>query len=207
MRKNYYSGKFIVLEGIDGAGGETQSKLLFNYLKKQKKPVEKLSYPDYQGAIGKLIYQFLYKKYNFSPEVQFLLYSADFLKDKEKIKTWLKRGKFVIADRYFTSTLAYQCLKGFPLEGALKFAEIFSLPKPNLIIYLKISPETSIKRKLKEKKSLDVHEADKKFLAKLANFYEELIKNQIFSEWKIIDGEKSIEDVHEEIKKIVKKFI
>jgi dTMP kinase len=203
MIKNSYPGKFIVIEGIDGAGGETQTKLLFNYLKKKRKPVEKLSYPDYQGPIGKLIHQFLHRKYDFSPEVQFLLYSTDFLKDKEKIKMWLERGKFIIADRYFTTTLAYQGLKGFQLKEALKFAEIFALPKPNLIVYLKISPETSIKRKLKEKKNLDRHEANKKFLSKLTNFYKELIKNQIFGEWIIINGERSIEEVSEEIKKLI----
>jgi dTMP kinase len=205
MRKNLCPGKFIVFEGIDGAGGETQSKLLFNYLKKQKKPVERLTYPDYRGPIGKLIHQFLHRKYDFSPEVQFLLYSADFLKDKEKIKMWLERGKFIIADRYFTTTLAYQCLKGFSIEKALKFAEIFALPKPNLIVYLKISPKTSIKRKFKEKRNLDRHEADKKFLTKLAKFYEKLIKEQIFSHWIMVDGERPIEEISKEIIKIVNK--
>lgn len=205
MRKNPYSGKLIILEGLDGAGGETQSKLLFNYLKKQKKPVEKITYPDYQQPIGRLIHQYLHKRYDFPPETQFLLYFVDFVKDKEKIRKWLREKKIVISDRYFTSTIAYQCLKGFPLKKALKIADFFKLPKPDLIIYLKISPETSIKRKFKEKRSLDRHEADKTFLTKLAKFYQKLIKKQIFSRWVIIDGEKSIEEVFEEIKKIIKK--
>jgi dTMP kinase len=202
MTKNPYKGKFIVFEGIDGAGGETQSKLLFNYFKKQKKPVKKLSYPDYRGPIGKLIHQFLHKKYNFSPEVQFLLYFTDFLKDKEKIEKWKRENKIIISDRYFTSTLAYQGQKGFSIEKALKIFKIFDLPKPDLIIYLKISAETSIQRKFKEKRSLDRHEADKKFLEKLSKFYEKLIKNQIFGRWVTADGERPIEEVSKEIRKI-----
>jgi len=203
MIKNPYKGKFIVFEGIDGAGGETQSILLFNYIKRQKIPVERLSYPDYRGPIGKLIHQFLHKKYDFPPEVQFLLYFTDFLKDKEKIENWRKENKIIISDRYFTSTLAYQGQKGFSIEKALKISKIFDLPKPDLIIYLKISPETSIKRKFREKKNLDRHEADKKFLKKISKFYNKLIKNQIFGKWVVVDGEMSIEEVAKEIRKIV----
>lgn len=203
MRKDPGSGKFIVFEGIDGAGSETQTRLLFNYLKKEKKSVEKLFYPDYKGPIGKLIHQYLHKKYDFSVETQFLLYTTDFLKDKEKIRKWKKERKIIISDRYFTSTLAYQCLKGFPLKSALEIANLFKFPKPDLVIYLKVSPEISIQRKLKEKKNLDRHEADKEFLSELDNFYEKLIKNQIFGKWIVIDGEKSIEEVFKEIKKFI----
>jgi len=203
MIKNPYSGKFIIFEGIDGAGGGTQSKLLFNFFKKEKILVEKLIYPDYQGPIGKLIHQFLHKKYEFSPEIQFILYLFDFLKDKEKIKKWRREGKTIISDRYFTSTLAYQCLKGFPLKIALKIAQMFQLPKPDLIIYLKVSPATSMKRKFKEKKKLDRNEANKKFLGRLVKFYKALIKKQVFSHWVVVDGEKPIKEAFEEIKKIV----
>ncbi|MDI6602788.1 MAG: dTMP kinase [Patescibacteria group bacterium] len=208
--KSVLSGKrnrrFIVFEGIDGGGGETQSKLLFNFFKKKKISVEKLTYPDYQGSIGKLIHQYLHKKYEFPSEIQFLLYFTDFLKDKEKIKKWQKERKTIISDRYFTSTLAYQGQKGFPLKTALKIAKIFELPKPDLIIYLKISPETSIKRKFKEKKSLDRHEADKEFLTKLAKFYEKLITKQVFSRWAVVDGEKPIKEVFKEIKSGIKNW-
>lgn len=148
-----------------------------------------------------MIHEFLHKKYEFSAEIQFLLYLADFLKDKEKVKKWLKEGKTVISDRYFTSTLCYQCLRGFPLKIALEIAKLLELPKPDLIIYLKISPQTSIKRKFKEKKSLDRNEKDKKFLSQLSKFYGKLIKKSVFSKWIIIDGEKSIKEVFEAIKK------
>jgi dTMP kinase len=139
------------------------------------------------------------------PETQFLLYFLDFLKDKKKIEKWKKQGKIVIADRYFTSTLAYQGQKGIPLKSALKIAQISDLPKPDLIIYLKISAKTAIKRKFKEKNNLDRHEADKKFLEKVAKFYETLAKKQIFGKWVVIDGEKSTEEVFSRIKTIVSK--
>ena len=203
MIKNHHPGKLIVFEGIDGAGCETQVKLLFDYLKRQGKSVERLYYPDYEGPIGKLIHQYLHKQYEFSVDIQFLLYFTDFIKDREKINQWIGEGKIVICDRYFTSTLAYQGLRGFSIKKALELARRFKLPKPDLIIYLKVSPEVSMSRKYKEKKDLDRNEADKKFLKKIWDSYEKLIKGKIFSKWVVIDGEKSIEEVFSQIKKIV----
>jgi thymidylate kinase len=55
-------GKFIVIEGIDGAGGETQSKLLFEYLSSRKIPCERMLYPDYGNSIGKFIHDYLHGK-------------------------------------------------------------------------------------------------------------------------------------------------
>lgn len=204
--KPHKSGKLFVIEGIDGAGGETQSKLLVNYLKKQKKSVERLRYPDYGEPIGKLIHNYLHRKYNFSVGTQILLYLADFLKDKEKIERWLREKKIIICDRYFTSTIAYQGVQGFPMKKALRFAELVGLPKPDLVIYLKISPETSMKRKYKEKKCLDRNEANKKLQTQLSKFYQKLVKNQIFGKWQVIDGEKSIEEVFKKIQKIYEKY-
>ncbi len=196
--------KFIVFEGLDGAGTETQSNLLFDYLKKNKRKVEKFSYPDYHQPIGHLIHLYLHQKYEFSPETQFFLYFLDFVKDIRKINKFLKEKRIIISDRYFSSTLVYQGVKGFPLGKALKIAKIVNLPKPDLIIYLKISPETSLKRKIKEKKILDRHEIDTRFLKKVSRFYDGLIKNNFFSNWVVIDGEKKIEDVFKEVKKVLK---
>ncbi len=196
-------GRIVVIDGIDGAGGETQSKLLLKFLKDKGIPAVKLTYPDYSGPIGRLLHEYLHKKFELSPEMQFLLYSADYVKDQEKIKKLLKEGKTVICDRYFTSTLAYQGLRGFPLEKALKFARMFGIRKPDIVIFLRISPETSIKRKYREKKSLDRNESDKAFLGRVSRFYEGLIEKQVFGKWVALDGEKSIEKVFEEIRKVL----
>jgi dTMP kinase len=197
-------GKFIVIEGLDGCGGETQSNLLMEFFKKNNIACEKKSYPDYSGPIGGLIHQFLYEKYDFSAVVQALLYFADFLKDKEGIEKWLEGGGTVVADRYFHSTLAYQGLKHSSIDSILKLADIFDLPKPDLVIYIKISPGTSADRKYKEKGSLDRHEADKEFLGRLSTFYDGLIERQVFGEWITVDGERPIEEVAGEIKLIVR---
>lgn len=195
-------GKFIVLEGIDGCGKTTEIRRLNDYLSSQGLEVQNLDYPDRQGPIGKLINSYLYRKYDFSKEVQFLLYFADFVKDKEKIRAWLNEGKVVLSDRYFSSTLAYQCSDGFSLDNAVKMSEFFELAKPDLIIYLSISSKTSLARKSKEKgENLDRHEEDVKFLNRLHDMYENLSKNDVFSKWAKANGEQREDEVFLEIKK------
>jgi dTMP kinase len=197
--------KFIVIEGIDGAGIETQSRMLIDFLKKKGIGVESIDYPGYDNPVGKFIKDFLYKKFDLIPDVQALLYAADMINDKEKIKNSLKQGRYVIGTRYFTSTLAYQGLNGVPRERLLKFADLFEMPKPELVIYLRISPETSVSRKKKEKKNaIDRFESDKEYLKRVDESYDYLIKNNVFSNWYVIDGEKPKEDVFEQVKRVLR---
>jgi dTMP kinase len=198
-------GKFIVIEGIDGCGGETQTKFLSDFLSQKGYEVKLKSYPGYEGPIGQIIDKFLHKKYDFPIDTETLIYFADFTKDTEDMEKYLKSG-IIISDRYFTSTIVYQYLKGFPLDKMLKLSEMFKLPKPDLCIYIKISAETSFNRKMQEKGgNLDRHEEDKKFLKTVAEEYEKIAKDNIFCDWTIIDGEKSIEEVSKEILEVINK--
>ena len=109
-------GKFVVLEGIDGAGCEAQANKLLEYFKGRGIPAEKLTYPDYEQPIGNMIHEFLHRKHEFSPLIQMALFGTDMAKDNEKIRAWIEQGKVVITDRYYTSTLAYQSMFGIPME-------------------------------------------------------------------------------------------
>ncbi|MFH7872995.1 MAG: dTMP kinase [Candidatus Aenigmatarchaeota archaeon] len=197
-------GKIVAIEGCDGAGGETQINLL-----REKFPNALfLRYPDYNNEIGKMIHRFLHEDIELSVDMQFLLFAGDMVKDKNAIKRAIEEGRDVFIDRYFLSTIVYQGLQGFSLENALKFAEIFELPKPDLAIFLKISPETSLKRKMIEKnKNVDRWERDLEWQRKVIERYEDLARKNVFaSKWIIIDGEKSKEEVHKEILKEIEKL-
>ncbi|MDD3292840.1 MAG: dTMP kinase [Candidatus Pacebacteria bacterium] len=197
-------GKFIIIEGIDGCGGETQTRLLSDFLLKQGKEIKELTYPQYDKPIGQLIHNFLYEKYDLSPEVQALIYFSEFVKDKEEIKKDIDEGKILISDRYFTSTLVYQGLRGVELEKLISLSNLFDIVRPDMCIYLKISPETSRKRKSKEKQGdLDRNERDLELLKNLVNVYDKVAKNNLFCKWEIINGEQSIEEVHNQIIKLI----
>jgi dTMP kinase len=201
-------GKLIVIEGIDGAGCGTQTELLKERLnEKLSQPVLHIRYPNYNNPMGVTIHKFLHEELQLSPDMQFFIYSLDMLKDMREIKKALEEGRIVLADRYFTSTLAYQCSQGFPIDKALKFADLFDFVKPDLVIYLKVSAETAMKRKIKEKSDLDMFEKDLELKKRVSKKYEELASKNIFGKWAIVDAEKSIDEVASEIEEIVKKII
>lgn len=198
-------GKFIVLEGIDGSGCGTQSEILEKKLNaKLSTPALFLKYPDYADPLGKSIHMFLHGKLILDASTQFLLYALNMIKDMYMIKQALKSNRLVIADRYFVSSLAYQSSQGLSQEKALKFADLFNLIKPNLVIYLRVDPHLSFERKKKEKKDLDKWEKNIGFQKKVSKKYDALARKKVFAKkWVVIDGKKSIEEVAEEIWKAV----
>src|SRR3989339_1874369 len=115
---------FIVIEGIDGAGCETQGKNLVKMLKSKglvNQTPTLIKYPDYERNVGKLIKDFLYQNKNLTAEQQFLLYSLQFLMDKKMIAEKRKNG-ILITDRYFSTALCYQTLEGVDMTKAVNFA-------------------------------------------------------------------------------------
>jgi len=193
-------GKFIVLEGIEGCGKGTQTKFLSDFLSQKYEVVTK-KYPEYGSPIGELISEWLHKKFELNVETQALLYFADFMKDAEAMENNLESGKMVVADRYFTTTIVYQYVNGFPLKKLLDLSNLFNLRKPDLTIYIKISPEESFRRKMKQKglANMDRHEEDKKFLNSLYDAYGKMTTESAFCDWTVIDGEKPVEEVSKDI--------
>ncbi len=199
-------GKLIVFEGIDGSGTETQSKSLLKAFSKKGVSAERIEYPDYEGELGKLIRLFLDRKQELSAEMQFVLYAGDMVKDKEKISAWLNEGRTVVCDRYFLSTIVYQGIRGFREDAALRFAEDFGIPKPDIVFFLNITPEESAKRKMNEHGKLDRNEADLAFLGQVNISYEKMAKDNVFGRWFIIDGTKSREDISREVLNVIEKL-
>jgi len=192
-------GKFIVIEGIDGAGKSTQARLIFNYLKKRRKKVHLTSEPT-NYIIGGLIKSCLTHDWKTSPECLQLLFSADRAYHLEKeILPLLKKGVTIISDRYLFSTIAYGALEIRDFDWLLGLNKNFLLP--DLTFFLKISPKEALRRIGKERFTLTLFEKEKK-LKEIWKNYEKLSK--IFKNVFIIEGENSIKKVFEEIKKVLK---
>jgi dTMP kinase len=200
-------GKFIVIEGIEGCGKGTQTKFLSDFLSQKGINVVTKKYPEYGQPIGDLLNQWLHKKFELTVETQTLLFFADFIKDEGAMDNYLKDGKIVIADRYFTGTLIYQHINGFDFRKTLELSKLFNLRKPDLTIYIKISPEESYKRKSAQKgiENMDRHEENKEFLKSLYDAYEKMSRENVFCDWTIIDGEKPIEEVSKDILEVINK--
>lgn len=191
---------FIVIEGIDGAGCETQAKLVSNSLTRKfvNSPIELIKFPHYDTPVGKMIKDFLYLNQKMKAHEQFLLYTLQFIFDEEEIRQKLQKGS-LIADRYFTTTLCYQTLEGFDEKVALQYADDFGIIKPDMVFFLDVRPETAIKWKYGEEKELNFREKDLAFMKKSYDKYQDLIARQVWTKWVRINGEQEKEKVTEEI--------
>ena len=191
-------GIFIVFEGIDGSGKSTQSKML-------KKHLEKKSYKTFltqepsNSAIGKLIKKSINSgKKNISNEAIALLFAADRAEHIKKIKRELEKGKSVICDRYYYSSLAYQGASGLSLNWLMEINK-FAI-KPSIAFYLDIAPEKALER-IKKRKTKSYFEK-LAFLSNVRKIYKQLCKE--YEELFEIDASKGREEVHREIVKILK---
>lgn len=103
------SGLFITFEGIDGVGKSTQANLLEEYLRSLDHDVVRTLEPG-GTELGQEIRQLLlHRKGHVAARAEALLFAADRAHHVEtKIKPALAAGSFVISDRYFDSSVAYQ---------------------------------------------------------------------------------------------------
>jgi dTMP kinase len=190
-------GKFMVFEGIDGAGLTTQAELLEKYLKNKKYEVVLTKEPT-NNLIGGIIRAALKKEWITSNRTLQLLFSADRAHHLEKeIIPALENGKIVISDRYFISTIAYGMIE---LEKDWLKALNSKFLLPDIIFIIDVPVEVSIERIKASRFGFELFE-EKKKLEKIRNNFLELSKE--YKNCFVINGNRSIEEVHKEIVKIV----
>jgi len=145
-------GVFICVEGLDGCGKTTQTKLLVERLKKKGYDAIYTAEPS-GGKIGSLIKEYcLHGETRVSSIVEALLFAADRFEHVEKeVIPALNEGKLVVSDRYVYSSLAYQGAAGLDLEWIEKINE--HAIRPHLAVFIDVEPETVIQR-LKPRKSV-----------------------------------------------------
>lgn len=201
-------GFLIAVEGIDGAGKRTLCSFMKKFLESQMLDVVQFAYPNYSSIWGKIIEDYLNNKIELNIDEQFFAYFIDILKDQNEISISLEKGKIVITDRYFSSTIAFQCAKGFSYQKALSIIEVMNVIEPDLTFFIQIPSQLALKRKYEQKKSLDRHEKDVKLLENVDNMYEKMLNEGILSKgWIKIDGSQNLKKVEEDILNILEKFL
>src|SRR5688572_15151102 len=138
-------GKLIIIEGSDGSGKTTQTKLLEEYLKSRSVAVQTFKFPQHNTFYGRLVDRFLNGELgelqDVSPYVAALLFALDRGSVKEAISTSLNRG-FVVSDRYTPSNIAQHAAKIEAVAEKQKFKEWveeleyrqLQIPKEDLVI-------------------------------------------------------------------------
>jgi len=192
-------GKIIVVEGTDKAGKGTQSKLLINALKLSGRICTIMDFPDYTTPIGQEIRAFLDGRRNYAMEVKHMLLSANRWEKKDEIESMLKKDTIIIMNRYYQSNIVYGVSHDLSLKWLLNLDK--GLPKEDVVIVLEVNPSTSYQRVPGDR---DTFEMDQKLLMKVHKNYRKLAKQ---FNWKVVNGEKVSEQVHNKIMNIVRNVL
>jgi dTMP kinase len=199
MIKNNYKGKFIVIEGLDGSGQSSQVSLVRDFLIGRGLEAVSTKEPTKDSPAGKEIKEILEKKIKIDPIGLQKLFAEDRGWHLENIIIpALESGKFVISDRYFFSSFAYGAADGADLSEVIKINDNFILP--DLTFILNTTPKTCIQRIEKRGDPKTLFEREEQ-LAKVWEFYKKF--PEMFENVNVINGEKTIVEVFEEIKNII----
>lgn len=201
--KQNVSGKLIVLDGPDGCGKTTQSKLLTQWLQAEGVPARNFRDPG-DTTIGERIRDIL-----LSPEhlamatrTEVLLYMAARAQLwQERIAPALRENESVVLDRWVSSTCAYQGhAGGFAVSNVITLAKD-SLARvwADLTIVLDVNLEISTsrmpgKRDRMEAKPAEYHQKVREGFLQLAEEHDSFL---------VVDASGDIEAVHA---KVVEKF-
>lgn len=197
----------IDIDGIDGSGGETQKIKLRDYLKSKKMNPFIKSYPDYESPFGGIIRDFLDGKIELTAEEQFAIFAADMVKNKYDFEGAIGHDRIVVRESGPNRTCAYQVAAGYDLEKATSFQKKVQR-LADLVLFIDIPPEVGLRRKKSDNESPDRFEKNMEFLRKVRSVYTDLVKSGgLGKKYVVIDGTKSIEDVHKEIVKHVEEVL
>jgi len=164
------NGRIIAIEGADGSGKATQSKLLFNNLKKKRLQALMLAFPNYNSLTGKLVKKYLNNKFgDLEPALAAVLYAGNRLEFKNRINKALLQRKTVIINRYVGSNQIHQASRIHKVDRK-KFInwiedleyKSFGLPKADLTIFLSVPTSFTKKLVIKRGNKADILEVDQK---------------------------------------------
>ena len=210
----------IAVEGVDASGKQTQTDLLYEYLIGKGLRVRRLSFPVYSSDSSAGVRMYLngelgenatdisaYSASTLFAQDRFLSYKSDWQKNYED-------GEIILCDRYVGSNMIHQACK-LPVEEKDKFLEwldsfehgIYSLPRPDLTIFLDMPPEyakilkSGRLNKINNSETMDIHERDEAFILNSYNNACFIANKFNWTRISCIAGGliRTIEDIHSEI--------
>lgn len=190
-------GQIIVIEGCDGVGKNTQSKLLQKKLEDNGIQSIVRSFPSYSQPQAGPVEEYLRGKLGGITDLSSQQISVLYLVDmfiSYKLEKWdelLEDGTWIIMDRYAESNMIYQASKCKSIDEAMGIIRyityagysLFSLPKPSAVIYLDVSQNISSKLRHARGNNTDIHENDEEYMKKVQYFG---LKIADMLDWEII---------------------
>lgn len=205
------SGKFIVIDGIDGSGKGTVAKQLAAFLFDQSKRNHVfLTREPYISSYHDTIRSILRRTKN--PRAHALKLTKLFVQDRKVHARWIakeiKQGHIVISDRYWHSTLVYQQTQGIPLAALLEMHEDIPVI-PDLTLLIDLPADVAMNRA-----SRDARRGGRRDMFELVEFQKVLRqKFRALSEYLpderivIINGNRTEKQVFASVQKEVSKLL
>lgn len=202
-------GLLIALEGPDGSGKSTQIRMLCDYLENKSHEVLLTREPggtDISEKIRQIILD------NSNSEMcgmcEALLYASSRAQLAEEVlKPALERGCIVLSDRFVYSSIVYQGIgRGLGIDR-IKYINDAALNgvKADLTIMINVSYEEGLRRKSNQRDLDRLENSGNNFHKKVYEGYQYIATNM--DNIIVIDGNRSLQEVHEDIIREVEKFI
>ncbi len=200
-------GKFVVIEGIDGAGTTTQTAILVERLRVEGRHARATREPS-DGPVGAMIRQVLTGRLVLQAgrapgwTTMALLFAADRMDHGEaEIEPFVSAGGTIVSDRYDASSLAYQSVmsgKGGP--DAIEWIRALNrhAQRPDLTLVLSVSPDLAAVRRETRGDAAQLYEQNETQRA-LAAFYAELPRHLPDDRIVVLDGSGSVAEVAERV--------
>jgi dTMP kinase len=195
--------KFIVLEGLDGAGTTTQLRMLDERLSRDARP-HFATWEPTEGPIGTMLRSILAKDVRAHPRTIALLYAADRSEHIHApqigIDARVRKGEIVICDRYLFSSLAYQSVEcGFEFVNALNAG----FPLPQHLVFID-TPVEVCQERLSARGKTELYD-DYAFQTRVRDGYLRAIERYAASGMRVslLDGNRPAGLIHGEIWKII----
>ena len=194
--------QFIVFDGMDGSGKTSQAKMLADFLKNKGKKVLFTHEPTRNTKLGRYIEKRIRSQNKPSTKELLELYTKDREAHlKNEIIPNLKKGKIIVCDRYYYSTMAYQ----LPKEKWKDYIKPFL--KPDIAFICNIPAEIAIKRinhSLRNNERRFRKKAMFEKLGFLRKVRKKYLQMEMFKEARIIDTKPNPKIIFEKIKKEIK---
>ena len=210
LSQNRYSGRLIVVEGIDGSGKSTQLFLLSQWLRSQGYAV---AFSEWNSS--PLVRQTTRrgkKKASFTPATFSLIHATDFADRMESyILPLVKAGAVVCADRYAYTAFARDVARGMSRSWVRNLYR-FAL-KPDLCFYFRVPLDVALQRIVGGRNAIkyyeagmdlglsrDIQESFRMFQGRILDEYEAMAEELGFH---VIDAAQSIEEQQQQMRSIV----
>ncbi|MCP3943982.1 MAG: dTMP kinase [Desulfobacteraceae bacterium] len=156
-----HSGRFLVFEGIDGAGKSTQIRQIHKRLVERQIPVVSTFEPT-DGPIGTLIRKMLAGSVETDQFTIASLFAADrtdhLMNSNNGVKAMVEQGKLVLSDRYYFSSYAYHA-QYMDMDWVIQANELNAkILRPDATLFIDVDPQVCLERIRANRDSLDMYE-------------------------------------------------